>query len=110
MVFSVVSPGILMVPFFGGNISHVYKELLVPLSERRHRLYKHEIPEVIAALKLILERQAERRENVEKTEIAFRTLYRLTNEKPVRPKYPEFSWEYLQYYLDFHGNENKRSA
>ena len=91
-----------MVPFFRGNICHVVYELLVPLSERRHRLYVHEIPEVVAALRLYLERQVETRENVEKAETVYRILFRLTNEKPGRPRYPEFSWDYLQYYLDFH--------
>ena len=97
-----------MVPFFGGNISYAVKDLLVPLSERRHRLYKHEIPEVVMALKLYLEKLVEKREEKEKAEIAFRTLHRLTKEKPGRPKYPEFSWDYLLYYLEFHVNE--RSA
>ncbi len=91
-----------MVPFFRGTISHTVRDLLVPLSERRHRLYKHEIPEVVVALRLYLEKLAETRENAEKAETAYRTLYRLTNDKPGRPKYPVFSWEYLLHYLDFH--------
>ncbi len=99
-----------MVPFFGGNISYAVKDLLVPLSERRHRLYKHEIPEVVMALKLYLEKLVEKREEKEKAEIAFRTLYRLKTVQPGRPKYPEFSWGYLQYYLDFHENENPSSS
>ena len=44
----------------------------------------------------------------ERAEIAFRTLHRLT--KSGRPKYPEFSWVYLEHYLDFHENETLRSA
>lgn len=83
---------------------------MVPLSERRHRLYKHEIPEVVVALRLYLEKLAETRGNVDKAETAYRALYRLTNDKPGRPRYPEFSWEYLQHYLEFHENENKLSA
>ena len=99
-----------MVPFFGGIIFSTDRKVLVPLSERRHRLHKHEIPEVVAALKHYLERHVETRENVEEAETAFRTLYRLTRDKPGRPKYPEFSREYILYYLDFHENENLRSA
>jgi len=92
----------IMVPFFGGILSRAVKDLLVPLSERRHRLYKHEIPEVIAALRLYLEKQAETRENVEKAETAYRILHRLTTEKQGKPKYPKFSWEYLEHYVDSH--------
>ena len=95
MVFLVISPGLLMVPFFGGVKYSAVIGLLVPLSERRHRLYVYEIPEVVAALRFYLERQVETRENGEKAETAFRALYRLTREKPGRPKYPEFSWDYL---------------
>ena len=41
-------------------------EIMVPLSERRHRLYRHEIPEVVEGLMLGLER----------AEIVFKTLCR----------------------------------
>lgn len=45
---------------------------MVPLSERRHRLYNHEIPEVIAGLRLHLERLVESKEERERAEIVFR--------------------------------------
>ena len=64
---------------------------MVPLSEKRHRLYPHEIPEVIQGLILWLEQLAEKREE-EKARIVFRTLYRLIFEGKGRPKYPEFTW------------------
>ena len=64
---------------------------MVPLSEKRHRLYPHEIPEVIQGLILRLEQLAEKREE-EKARIVFRTLYRLIFEGKGRPKYPEFTW------------------
>jgi hypothetical protein len=73
---------------------------MVPLSERRHRLYRHEIPEVIEGLRLRLENLVEERVDRENAEIAFRTLYRLLDGSPGRPKYPEFSWDSLGYYLD----------
>jgi len=73
---------------------------MVPLSERRHRLYKHEIPEVNKGLRLRLLQQLENREDEESAEIAFRTLFRLTRHEPGRPRYPEFSWDYVQYFLD----------
>lgn len=50
---------------------------MVPLSERRHRLYPHEIPEVVEGLKLRLETLLEAREDPEKAEIVFKTLHRL---------------------------------
>jgi hypothetical protein len=85
----------------GSLITSQSLKLLVPLSERRHRLYPHEIPEVMWGLRLRLaehEKQGEK----EKAEIAFRTLFRLTNETPGRPKYPTFSWEIVKQYLEYY--------
>ncbi len=75
---------------------------MVPLSERRHRLYPHEIPEVIEGLRLRLETLLEEKRNQEKAEVAFRSIYRLLDGSTGRPKYPEFSWDFLSYYLDLH--------
>ena len=75
------------------------------MSERRHRLYNHEIPEVIEGLRLHLERLVEGREERERAEIAFRALYRLTRDKPGRPRYPEFSWGVVQHFLDWQDAE-----
>jgi len=86
---------------FGGIIYSTVRKLLVPLSERRHRLYKHEIPEVVSALKSHLIKLVEDQEKEEKAEIVFRALFRLTEAKPGRPKYPKFSWGQAQYYIDF---------
>ena len=44
---------------------------MVPLSERRHRLYPHEIPEVIYGLILRLEKLTGERNEEEKAEITF---------------------------------------
>ena len=44
----------------------------------------------------------EKREETEKAEVAFRTLYRLEGGIVGRPKYPEFSWDFLSHYLDFY--------
>lgn len=73
---------------------------MVPLSERRHRLYSHEIPEVIEGLILRLERLLEKREEPERAEVAFRAMYRLEGGHVGRPKYPEFSWDNLQIYIE----------
>ena len=73
---------------------------MVPLSERRHRLYENEIPEVVEGLKLRLSHLLENREDKICAEVAFRALFRLSRNKPGRPKYPEFSWDFIQYYLD----------
>jgi len=78
---------------------------LVPLSIRRLHLYKREIPEIVRGLKLRLEQLLERREENERAEIAFRALQRLTRDKPGRPKYSKFSWETLDYYLEYHREE-----
>jgi hypothetical protein len=66
--------------------------ILVPLSEKRHRLYSHEIPEVIQGLLLRLEKLIKINDE-EKAKITFRTLYRLIfSQKGGRPKYPQFTW------------------
>ena len=70
------------------------------MSERRHRLYSHEIPEVLEGLVLRLEVLLERRDDLERAEVAFRAMYRLEGGIVGRPKYPEFSWEFLQQYLE----------
>jgi len=73
------------------------------LSEKRHRLYPHEIPEVINGLILYLEKLTEERNEEEKAEITYRTLYRLMfAEKGGRPKYPEFSLKSAQKFIDIY--------
>jgi len=75
------------------------------LSERRHRLYTPEIPEVKRGLKLRLQELCEAGEDREAAEIAFHALFRLRRDEPGRPKYPKFTWGYLQFYLDHHEDE-----
>jgi hypothetical protein len=59
------------------------------LSEKRHRLYSYEIPEVMEGLFLRLETLAEERKEEEKARIVFRALYRLMFvKKGGRPGYP----------------------
>ena len=48
-----------------------------------------------------MEELLEKREDSERAEVAFRALYRLGGKTVGRPKYPEFSWGFLSYYLDF---------
>jgi len=74
---------------------------MVPLSERRHHLYGHEISEVVKGLRLRLLQLLVDRKDEESAENAFRTLHRLTRSEPGRPRYPEFSWDYVQYFLDY---------
>ncbi len=71
---------------------------MVPLSERRHRLYSIEIPEVKRGLKLRLQELYEAKEDLEAAEIAFRALFRLSRDESGRPKYPEFTWELVEYW------------
>jgi len=73
---------------------------MVPLSERRHRLYENGIPEVVEGLKLRLSHLLEKREEEINAEIAFRALFRLTRNSSGRPKYPEFSWDLVQNYVN----------
>ncbi len=87
-------------------IYYIYgDELMVPLSERRHRLYRREIPEVNKGLRLRCLQLLENREDEESAEIAFRTLYRLTREEPGRPKYPKFTWNILDHFLEYYEEE-----
>ncbi len=65
---------------------------MVPMSEKRHRLYHYEIPEIIDGLFLRLDKLTKERKEEEKATIAFHTLYRLLFAKTSgRPNYPEFS-------------------
>lgn len=80
---------------------------MVPLSERRHRIYEEEIPSVVASLKLLLVNLFQTRDDQEKAENDFRVLYRLMRDSPGRPKYPEFDWDYLSYFLYSHESRDK---
>jgi hypothetical protein len=73
---------------------------MVPLSDKRHRLYDSEIPEVIRGLRLRLIQLLEEKNEPEKAQIILNCLHRLLEDKPGRPKYPEFSWDYLTYVVD----------
>ena len=78
---------------------------MVPLSEKRHRLYESEIPEVILGLRLRLAQLLEDKNDPEKAQLALRCLHRLIETNPGRPKYPKFSWEYLAYVVDVDEND-----
>ena len=73
---------------------------MVPLSERRHRQYGNEIPQVVEELRLRLEHLLETKKDLESAVIAFRALYRLLDRNVGRPKYAEFNWRLLRHYLD----------
>jgi hypothetical protein len=73
---------------------------MVPLSEKRHRLYSSEIPEVILGLRLRLKQLLEEKNDPEKAQLTLRCLHRLIETNQGRPKYPKFSWEYLAYVVD----------
>jgi hypothetical protein len=63
------------------------------LSARRHRIYRHEIPEVIQGLLLRLEKLSEKKKDKGKAEIVFKALYRLMFVEIGRPRYPLFTWD-----------------
>ena len=74
---------------------------MVPLSEKRHRHYNHEVPEIIQGLFLQLEQLAKMREEKETARIVFRTLYRLMfAEGGGRPSYPPISCQDAQELID----------
>ena len=80
---------------------------MVPLSERRHRIYESEIPAVKEGLSLLLLNLYETREGREKAEAACRVLFRLDKKDPGRPKYPEFDWDILPYFVDYFGSSDR---
>lgn len=69
------------------------------MSERRHRLNEYEIPEVVHGLRLRLVELLKKRENTREAEIAYRCFTRLLWDKPGRPKYPKFDWDFLEYHI-----------
>jgi hypothetical protein len=77
---------------------------MVPLSEKRHRIYESEIPAVKEALRLLLLNLYETREDRTKAEAACRVLFRLDKKDPGRPKYPEFDWGSIPYYAEYFGS------
>ena len=80
---------------------------MVPLSEARHRIYQSEMSEVVEGLRLRLEEHLQDKDNPEDAEIGFRVLYRFIEGIKGRPKYPEFDWSYLEYYLDIRVPKHK---
>ena len=75
------------------------------MSEKRHRLYPHEIPEVIQGLFLHLEKLTEERTEEEKAKITFCTLFRLIFVETGRPKYPEFSWNQAEAFIEIYKDD-----
>ena len=76
---------------------------MVPLVERRHRIYESEIPAVQEGLELLLLKLYETREDQDKAEAAWKLMYRLAKKDPGRPKYPEFKWESIPGFLKYYG-------
>ena len=68
------------------------------VTSKRH-LREEEITEVVNGLKLRLEQLLVECKDEEAAETALRTLIRLTSDKPGRPKYPEFDWDFVDYFL-----------
>ena len=75
------------------------------MSERRHRIYESEMPEVIEGLKLHLFKLLKEKKEPERAEQAFRVLCRLMSGGKGRIKYLEFSWSKLDYFLEYHKDE-----
>jgi hypothetical protein len=73
---------------------------MVPLSERRHRLYDSEIPEVILGLNLRLKQLLDEKKDAEEAETAYRCMHRLLGNNKGRPKYLKFDWDMLSNIID----------
>ena len=94
-----------LVPFEISLSTWTLHILMVPLSEKRHRLYPHEIPEIIQGLFLHLGKLLEERKEEEKAKITFRTLFRLLFLEKGRPKYPEFSWNQAAIFIEIYNDD-----
>ena len=76
---------------------------MVPLGpERRHRIQRDEIPEVVAGLRLRLREHLETKDDIYGASLAFRTLYRLKTHKVGKPSYPNpISWTLIEEYTNY---------
>jgi len=70
--------------------------LLVPMSERRHRIYEDEFEQVFRGLLLRLVQLLETEEDQMSAEIVLRFLNRLYTTRRGRPSYPEFTWSHAR--------------
>ena len=69
---------------------------MVPMLERRHRIYNNEIEQVFRGLLLRLEQLLETEEDQESAEIVLRFLNRLYTTRRGRPSYSEFTWSHAR--------------
>jgi len=69
---------------------------LVPMSEKRHRIYEDEFEQVFIGLLLRLKQLLESEEDQESAEIVLRFLNRLYTTRRGRPSYPEFTWSHAR--------------
>lgn len=67
--------------------------IMVPFSERRHRIQGLEVPAVAGAVWRRLDELVAGKENPDEAEILFRVLYRLTIHRPGQPNYGLFTWK-----------------
>ena len=68
------------------------RDIMVPLPEKRHRIYEDELEQVTKGLILRLGELLESEEDQESVKVVFRIMFRFLNLRRGRPDYPEFSW------------------
>ena len=75
---------------------------MAPLfSQRRHRLYEEEIPEVIEGLRLRLQHHLKMREDIHGATVSFHAFYRLSTYCRGRPSYPSpVTWDLIESYVN----------
>ena len=77
-------------------------QIMVPFSQRRHRLNGYEVPLVMEAVEFQLRQLLEDKENLLTSSILFKVYYRLREHVTNRPSYPSHStWEEISSYLSY---------
>ena len=77
-------------------------QIIVPLSQRRHRLNGYEVPPVMEAVEFQLRQLLEDKEDLLMSSILFRVYYRLREQVTNRPNYPPHgTWEEISSYLSY---------
>ena len=83
---------------------------MVPMSEKRHRIYEDEFEQVFRGLLLRLKQLLETEEDQESAEVVLRVLTRFLSLKRGRPKYFEFTWSDARTLYEMYGGETSENS